>query len=258
MNGETLLCPIEEFLEDYGPYKGVTSADVNKCKKFLIQSNLLNKSGTAWVQYQKKPSEMAKEKESKQAATEEGEEEPKESGEKDKKPKRDRTEPRIFAHLGPIIEKIFHYAGNRRCNDYEFQLVPFTYLESDIGGTNHKMDACIVEEPTKTKLPVNNGVVPHEFKVEREVTAQITVSSSMVQSVLSAHTAFRSASRLLETVSISCVTTRAAHLCTGYVLSSYSTMWVLVKSPSIIGYHRRCFPLPVVFLKISLRKGARF
>lgn len=87
----------------------------------------------------------------------------------------ERTEPKIFAHLSEIVETIYAYAGVRRGNGYEFELVPYRYLKAAIGGTNHKMDACIVEEQTPGKLDVSTGIAPHEFKVRRDATDQIEV-----------------------------------------------------------------------------------
>jgi hypothetical protein len=155
MNSETLLCPIDKFLAHYGPYK-VDPNDVKECKVVLVEAGLLTHSGREykWSKYETKPSEMAA------------------NMDHDNK---ERTEPEIFAHLFKIVEKIYSYARERRGNKYGFELVPYRYLKAAIGGTNHKMDACIVEEQTPGKLDVSTGIAPHEFKVRRDATDQIDV-----------------------------------------------------------------------------------
>ncbi|KAF5316633.1 hypothetical protein D9619_006095 [Psilocybe cf. subviscida] len=160
MNSETLLCSIDKFLAHYGPYK-VKPNDVKDCKAALIKTGILKRSGGdyRWAKYQKNPSEMASDMDPNNT---------------------ERTEPKIFAHMLEIVEKIYSYAGARRENEYKFELVPYRYLKAAIGGTNHKMDACIVEAQTPGKLDVSTGIAPHEFKVERDATDQIEVRQQIV------------------------------------------------------------------------------
>lgn len=158
MNSETLLCSIEKFLGHYGPFK-VDPNDVKECKSVLVKVGILERSGRdyMWSKFQTKPSEMATNMDPNNT---------------------ERTEPKIFAHLSEIVKSIFSYAGQRRGNDYQFELVPYRYLKAAIGGTNHKMDACIVEEQTETgKLDVSTGIAPHQFKVKKDAIDQIDVCS---------------------------------------------------------------------------------
>lgn len=149
MNNETLLCPIDNFLEHYGPTT-VKAADVKKCKKFLITSNLFDEETGRWTDFAANPSQY-----------------------EDK-------EDRVFQDLKPIVDKIFEFAKGRR-NNYKFQVVEHKYLEADIPGTNHKMDGCLVDGEFKTgKIPVRFIKSPHEYKKQRNVEDQRMVRTCRI------------------------------------------------------------------------------
>ncbi|KAF5321317.1 hypothetical protein D9619_002045 [Psilocybe cf. subviscida] len=149
MNNETLLCPIDNFLEHYGPTT-VKAADVKKCKKFLITSNLFDEETGRWTDFAANPSQY-----------------------EDK-------EDRVFQDLKPIVDKIFEFAKGRR-NNYKFQVVEHKYLEADIPGTNHKMDGCLVDGEFKTgKIPVRFIKSPHEYKKQRNTEDQRMVRAQVV------------------------------------------------------------------------------
>lgn len=150
MNSETFLCKIGDFLEDYGPVK-VPDEDVQKCKEFLVGTGYLNHSQEKYVfsDYTTPPSGLAGE------------------------------EADVFENVAPIIQAIFDYVDSlsKRGNKFTVKLVPANHLTASIAGTNHKMDACIIEDKNYTGVLTNNNIViGKEFKKNRNWRDQIVVS----------------------------------------------------------------------------------
>ncbi|KAF5316066.1 hypothetical protein D9619_006118 [Psilocybe cf. subviscida] len=154
MNSETFLCKIGDFLKDYGPVQ-VPETDVLKCKKYLVKAKLLKFSQSKYIfsKYTTPPSEM------------EGD------------------ESKVFEDVAPLIEAIFDYAKSvsKQGNAFTVKLVPANQLTASIAGTNHKMDACIVEDKNyKGVLQNNNIIIGKEFKKHRSWNDQITVREQIV------------------------------------------------------------------------------
>lgn len=149
MNSETFLCKIGDFLHDYGPAR-VPPEDVAACKEALLEAELLeHREGVySWAAYRMLPSEW------------------------------DEVEGKVFEHLEPIVDAIFAYAHSisKSGNDYTFKLVPDSHLTASIAGTNHKMDACIIEDAKyKGVLTNDNIIIAKEFKKEKHWREQIDV-----------------------------------------------------------------------------------
>lgn len=143
MNSETLLCPIDKFLAHYGPSTGVKAADVKKCKKFLVKEKEFDEKTGRWTKFPANPSQQ------------EGKEDV------------------VFKQFKPIVDKIFEYAKEGRGNNYKFEVVENKPLRGDIGGTNHRMDGCLVDGDLKAgKIPVRFIKSPHEYKKKRTAEDQ--------------------------------------------------------------------------------------
>lgn len=149
MNSETFLCKIGDFLEDYGPVQ-VPEAEVLKCKKHLVKAKLLDYSQGKYVfsKYTTPPSERVGD------------------------------EAAVFEDVAPLIKAIFDYAksAGKNGNEFTVKLVPANQLTASIAGTNHKMDACIIEDKDYVGvLPNNNIIIGKEFKKNRSWDDQINV-----------------------------------------------------------------------------------
>lgn len=206
MNSETLLCPIKDFLQDYGPVS-VQSDEIEDCKQFLLDEDILiaYSNGYRWKDYPQNPRAMKG------------------------------AEAKIFDHIKIIVDAILKYAGTTtrgRGNQYNFAMVPHNDVESDIAGANHKMDASIVEpEYTGSILAVRFSIVPNEYKTKRNARDQKKVRlSHPLHPSLSLRAVYRFANKLLATVSISCAKTPVGCLYSLYVSLSAVQNDILILS----------------------------
>jgi hypothetical protein len=79
-------------------------------------------------------------------------------------------EAEVFEDVATIIESIFNYADSvsKRGNTFTVKLVPANQLTASITGTNHKIEACIIEDKDYAGvLPDNNIIIGKEFKKNR-------------------------------------------------------------------------------------------
>lgn len=154
MNSEMLLCEIGPFLDEYGPSPGVSSTDVSACKDYLRGVDLLWKGG--WKVFPVPPS------------------------------KTELSEDKAFAPLEQVVQAIWKFAERqkKKKNKYEFKMVPHNHLDDSIGGGDHRMDACVLEETYKDKIPNNIIMMPFEMKIKWNKSNQIQVRCAPIHSVI--------------------------------------------------------------------------
>lgn len=152
MNSEMLVCDIMPFLANYGPSPDIEiSQDVlNSCKKYLLGQEILKKKGSdwSWTGFPTSPTESKK------------------------------TESEAFDPLAEIVKGIWDYAEKvqkEKNHPYKFQMVPKSHIDASIPGTNHMMDACVVEASYKDLLVTNNSIMPWEMKTKWTKSDQIQV-----------------------------------------------------------------------------------
>lgn len=153
MKTDTLLCPITDFLKDYGPVQ-VGPDEVAACKQFLLCEKLVNpdSDGYRWEYDFNDPGAV------------------------------NGGEVKDLTNIKIIVDAIFKYAATTsrgRGNKYSCELLPDTHLKDDTAGANHSMDASIVGPGyTGGQLASHFSIVPIKCRTNRTPYDQRKVSLS--------------------------------------------------------------------------------
>ncbi|KAG2018747.1 other/FunK1 protein kinase [Coprinopsis cinerea AmutBmut pab1-1] len=195
---EIVTCPTKSFFDDYLPplpTKGPVPKEkiVDLVKKDLVAAKLLSVSGgtVQFTAYQLPPSGLKhlsklkaeKKKGKAPSKTRAGEEKDKVVDEK--------TVFAAFATIGNAIRSSLKKHGFE-INPYPIAMCPDTWLDSDIHGSNFRIDACTTSQLKEGEVPdivgkklhVTNIIVPMEFKLHdkdhQENRLQITAAANHI------------------------------------------------------------------------------